>query len=667
MAPPRSRKKPYQRVYPVNSDPSLTATWARTSHANRQFIWFTWNNNRRNNDPVLQRVDPPPEYNLGVTYRPPVNTRTGTRPSSDSITYEDWRNNIRATEPQSRPHIEQLFQNQLAQQAAREEHLLNTIEANTISPQEQQEINDILAQFQFTGGSISSADFDNADGAGGSGVTPPTQQQPPPTSSPDVQVVDSEGDVEMADPTPAAQPPAKKRRGDVGGSDGGFDNASGPVSVLPKGGYRTSGGSLTYTKCHTFKSWGVPYINLPIATLRGGANCVTTPLMYIPWEYACFYLSPEEFELIPAGSYIDSVSISIMQTVAQTGYPTGGTTASVATTNHPKVLVVGKDLEAKCRGGVNRRLVLNANMIPSLSTTPSVDAFLTDFISKQYGTDQTTLAASIVIPGCAHRIPFINTCHWLIYQPNRAQAILRGFFKDTGGVITENASPGYEFFQNYITEVNATDTTWSPIDSMSYKFKSAPIGTRYSNLEIVTDDFSQATGNSQYYNNKRVVKGGNPNTFLEIGEGFVTSSEENLKTVTYRTAPMEKGAYYGTGDAPGKPARQPSYHIGLRAIDKNDPTSTSSRSTQFVQANISFEITATMIVRTPTYPNRFMRPKTYNVSLENAPQTIPGAPVYIDPVVTWGLTDHSDAVPPPDRIDAMEDNGRPRRDLPRVY
>jgi hypothetical protein len=669
MAPPGNRKKPYQRVYPVNSDPSLTATWARTTQQNRQFIWFTWNNNRRNNDPPLQRVDPPPEFNLGVTYRPPFNKLTNTRPSSDSITYDSWRSNVRATEPQSRPRIEQLFQNQLNQQAAREEHLLNTIEANTISPEEQQEVNDILAQFQSNGGSISSADFDNADGAGGSGVTPATQEESPPTEATnDQQLVlyEPNGDTVMSEPTNSAQPPSKRKRGEVGGSDGGFDNASGPISSLPKGGYRAAGGLLTYTKCHTMKSWGVPYINVPVSTLRGGANCVTTPLMYIPWEYACFYLSYDEFKLVPAGSYVDSVSISVMQTVAQTGYPTGGTTASVATTNHPKVLCVGKDLDAKCRGGINRRLVLSSNMIPSLATDPSVDGFLTDFVSKQYGTDQTVAAANIVVPGCAHRIPFVNTCHYLIYQPNRAQAIARGFFTDTAGVITDNSSPGYEFFQNYITEVNATDTTWSPIDTMTYKFESAPIGARFEPLEIYTNDFIQATGNSAYYNNKRGVKNVSPNLYLEIAETFVSSTEQDVKLVTYKSAPMEKGAYYGTGDAAGKPARQPSYHIGLRAIDKNDPTNTSSRSSQFVQANISFEITATMTIRTPPYPNRFTLPKFYNVSLENAPQTVSGAPEYVDPVVTFGLIHETPTPPPADSVDAREGNSRPRRDLPRV-
>ena len=163
-----------------------------------------------------------------------------------------------------------------------------------------------------------------------------------------------------------------------------------------------------------------------------------------------------------------------------------------------------------------------------------------------------------------------------------------------------------------------------------------------------------------------MVKGVEPNSYTEIAEEFVTSTENNMKAVTYKTAPMEYGAYYGTGDAPGKPARQPSYHIGLRAIDKNDPTSGTSRSNTFVQANIQFEITATMTIRLPSYPNRFLRPKHYNVSLENTPQTIAGYPQYIDPVTTFGLYHETSTAPELDAVDRTTDGSRPRRSLPHV-
>ena len=241
---------------------------------------------------------------------------------------------------------------------------------------------------------------------------------------------------------------------------------------------------------HRKAAWSIPYTPMP-SQARDGSILIATPLTKIPWEYASFYLSPEEFDLLPAGSYIDSVSINVMQTVASTGYPTGGTTSSVATTNHPKVLVIGKDLEKKCRGGMDRAVTISDKMIPSSPVNPST--LYQDFIDKQYGTDQTAADSAMVLPGCAHKIPYYNYNHFCIYQPNKAQATARGF--------DSTNSPGFEYFQNYITEINSNDTTWDYVDSMHYKFVNAPIGEQYKQLEILTNDFYQDTGNSNYYHN----------------------------------------------------------------------------------------------------------------------------------------------------------------------
>lgn len=38
----------------------------------------------------LPRVDPPIDLELGVTFRPPIDKKTGKRPSNKSISYEEW-------------------------------------------------------------------------------------------------------------------------------------------------------------------------------------------------------------------------------------------------------------------------------------------------------------------------------------------------------------------------------------------------------------------------------------------------------------------------------------------------------------------------------------------------------------------------------------------------
>ena len=56
-------------------------------------------------------------------------------------------------------------------------------------------------------------------------------------------------------------------------------------------------------------------------------------------------MSEEEFNLIPAGSRIKSCHISVKHITNTTGFETGGDTTTIATTNHPKVLMIGYDLE----------------------------------------------------------------------------------------------------------------------------------------------------------------------------------------------------------------------------------------------------------------------------------------------------------------------------------
>ena len=109
---------------------------------------------------------------------------------------------------------------------------------------------------------------------------------------------------------------------------------------------------------------------------------------------------------------------------------------------------------------------------------------------------------------------------------------------------------------------------------------------------------------------------------------------------------MEKGAYYVRGDSAGKPSRQPTYYIGMRAIDKNDPIGNSSRASTFVQANIEFEIEASMVINLPSYPNRFVKPKYYNTSIENAAQGIGAYPDYSRTnFITFGLQNDNATAP----------------------
>nr|QOD39572.1 VP [uncultured densovirus] len=649
--------------YPIDKDPRKHEDFPKRSELspgtfiNRaRYVWDQWNRARQNRG--LPRIDPPNRLGIGTTMRPPFNKQSGTRPDNKSITFKEWQ---RRNAGKAGPLIDAF------NKTTEKPSFLDSVVAHDITDEERMDVEAILADIDS--GSISFADFDNRDGAGPSNAP---QHEAPPT------MVETRGSKRPAEggqggaeappqPTPASAVSSSSGTTPGKGSDGGFDSAQGPVSFLPTGGYQAKGGMMKFTKVHRMKSWAIPYWVLADTGVHSGANMVTTPLAKIPWEYAFFYLSPEEFNLLPAGAYIDSVHIKVMQTVAQTGYPTGTTTASVATTNHPKILVIGKDLEKKCRGGCDRSLAFDSNMIPSFNGDRSVESIYDDFIAKQYGTDQTAADGEIVVPGAAHKIPYYNKGHFCIYQPNRAQALARGFFTESEpGVVANNYSPGFEYFQNYVTEMNSNDTSWDYVDSMSYKFESAPIGVQYPQLEILTTQFTNSTGNqSNYFNAKRNVDGTTPNANFSISESIVQSNRASLPMVTYKTAPMEFGSYFVRGDSANKPTRQPSYHIGMRSIDKLDPAVDESRASTFVQANIEFEIEATMYVNLPSYPNRFTKPKFYNTSMENAVQGIGAYPSHVSThrFVTFGLYNETDTAPVVAEVDAVS---RRTRSLPTI-
>ena len=570
---------------------------------------------------------------LGVTFRPPLNKKTGKRPTNKSITYEEW---VARNERRSGPLLNAFDK----AYDKRIQDMMDVVESVGVSDQIPDEERALID-------SLFSEDFDDLDGAGPSGIQGSSTNSPP-TNQNTTEMGDAgnaakrprtEATTEAAAPMEGVST-ATSKSGHNSASDGGFDSAQGPISMLPKGGYRSKHGQLMFKKIHRMKSWAIPYWNITTnIPARGGSNICTTPLIEIPWQYAYFYLSPEEFNLIPAGSHIESVGIKILHTVSQTSYPVGGTEATTAIANHPKVMIIGRDLEKTMRGGLTRQLTISDTLIPS--NPQPVDQ--QEFIDKQYGTDQTALDAAVVIPGVITKIPYYNKNYFCMYQPDAATAVTEGF---------DNLNaPGYEYFSNHVVEINSNDVTWDYVDQMSYKFTSAPIGPQYRGLEIYGKDIEQVTGKAQLYQSRRNVTNATPSSDFTVAEAFGPSNYDSIPIVTYSSSRMEKGAHYVKGDSSNKPSRQPSYHIGMRAIDKNTPTGT-TRASEFVLANIEFEVEATMVINLPSYPNRFVKPKYYNVGFENTPAGVNFYPNPV-PIVTFGIDDSTATVPAVAAIDQV--------------
>lgn len=672
--------------FPIHSDPRNSPFWRspQSFKSARQYIsyvrytWAQWNVARTNRN--LPRVWPPQDVldQLGTTMRPP---RGG---DNTAITFEEFRHSdeyepidmdgltpdeVIVDLDQSDDGIEQFASN-------REIHSRNN-RPMSLSPGMNAVLDEAILETDWD--QISLADFDDLDGAGPSGIQDTTQATTTTTSSTtEMPITRSQHGVGnkriRVDDGPPSEPSSAESSGsdmsfgqesvrsvaESRGADGGFDATTGPSDDLFRGGYRVRNGQMIFEKIHKLTFDTVPFYNVA-SNFANGSNLILTPLHRLDWDHMYMYMSQEEFNLIPAGSYVDSCAMDLMSLVYPSGYPVGATTATISQTNNAKLLWGAIDLEKKCRGGTDVLVTdMNSDMIPQAIDT-DLSGYADSFILNQYGTDQTAEDNAVTLAGCAYDIPFKSRKVWAIYQPNKLQATARGF--------TAATAPGQEIFRNMCKIVNANNFVWDKdilkalvgTNRLFYKFKAAPIGDQFAPLEIRTDDFDQSIGGSNYYNLERNLTQLVPNANTSIAKSLQNTTRNSYPKVTYKSSRIEKGAHVVRGDSAYTPARQPTFHIGLQAIEKFDPTSNDVRASQFVQARMTVLVKMTMNINLPSYPNRFLRSKFYNTSIENM---IAGNGSYnqdTSPVVTWGLPNDTAVAPVLDEVDR---GARPTRSLP---
>ena len=437
-------------------------------------------------------------------------------------------------------------------------------------------------------------------------------------------------------PAPPVPAPNAVATADIGGpkgvsSAGGFDSATGPDPYIRTPRYTSKGGYQTYTKVHHIRTKPLPYTVLNPAGATAGTKWIVTPLAEIPWDRIYFYMSQAEFNLIPAGSRALKCKIHVQHLTSNTQFETGGDTVQTSTTNNAKILLTGFDLPKAMRGGRTLTVTVGADLKP----TAVANVTRTTFPKWQYGVNQLNTDWDTDLPGEPHGIPYYTNDHFCIYQPNKAAAAT-----DFAGT---NAC-GYESFVSCVTQTNMNDHAWSGVFEREYSFSSAPIGEPYKSLEILNTAFTQQVGSGEYYNMKRAVSAVAGN--MTITETIDPSAQNGVQIVDY-TSPIEKGAFNIRGDACFKPARQPTFHIGMKAIDKQKTNLNTPRAEEFVAGTAYFVVTATIDIQLPSYPNRFNLPGRYNVSLENHMAGVSGRRPVSEQTdfVTFGLG-NSEVIPP---------------------
>lgn len=432
---------------------------------------------------------------------------------------------------------------------------------------------------------------------------------------------------------PASEAPQES--GHNASSDGGFDSAQGPKTYIDKPLYLYKHGLMHFKVKHRIRVFAIP-MTWPTAAgptpIPTNVRYVITPMAYIPVDKIYFYMSSRQFALIPPGSYIDSCNVTVDLLNSSTSFETGASTTDTSTLSHIRTGLIGVDLDKKLRGSVVNTLTIPASMIPTIA---SAGEDFQEFVNLEYGGWPGSAAPfptwdSNTLPGSSYGIQFNKYDYLCMYQQNQA-----GYTADGFGAAN---SMGHEYFQSQVEEFNINDKLWDRIVNYNYKFKSAPIGARFKPVELKSGNFTQEVGASDIIHLQRSVTNVNGAANVNYSEAHVDHTFNNTHLVTYGTDTMEKGASNSKGSAPFTPARQPTLYIGMRAIPKTTPaTGTVRRTNNWVNADMTLDITATMTVRTNDYPNRFTQPGIFNVSLENMELGSAANPAVGIKDITFGL------------------------------
>jgi hypothetical protein len=562
----------------------------------QNFALSQWNLARTNRN--MPRVNPPAAF-FGpqhVTQRPHLGA------SNDAVSYEDmFGHNI---------------------------NLENMRVDNNINPDEDSQLASVLNLLP-----PSSSSTDQSSNKRPASPTPVASgskiQKPNPEQQREVDA--SVEAIEMADnpvlerpPATAAATAAKGKGKNVGSaSDGGFDSSQGPINMIRTSKRMVSPGIIEYTAVHHLKGFGSAMT--PI--IQTNDMYIPTSLNEIPWRFPFLYMSPNEFIYLQGqqgSEFIDcGIDVSILN--CSTSFVTGSTLSTITSHQHPKIGILGVDLERKIRGGSTGAVTIGANMVP----TGIVAADWQTFINYQWGKNQTSATWDTdPLPGTSY--PFI----YHMYNNFIVKNVSKAGYTALGPTAV---AMGHEFLASSTVQFNINDKMWDQIYSTHYTFSSSPIGTLYKAIEIAGPGKLSSVGNSNIHLYNQSATANLTSTAANYAVSLSAAyNESNYKRVNY-TDLMEMGALNARGNSVHKPARQHTVHFGIKQIPKVDAGVGSPRADAFVLCDVYYYVVAKCRVRLGDLPNRFTMPTIASVNVEQlrSGSTLP-KPVHSD-IVTFGL------------------------------
>lgn len=427
----------------------------------------------------------------------------------------------------------------------------------------------------------------------------------------------SELDTGMADLDVTSSTGGTKRAGDGPQGGGGKRSNAGGSSIPGRAGAENGGGGVSgasegvveiprpinddsfytkhFKKQHKFFTFGFAskIISQPIAVSAGNYPAhtqyyMTSSLAQIPVHIPALYINQSEFNLLPIGSHIKQLKVTVVQRNPVLQFETNASATQLATLNQNKNAIYSIGLN-KTGYGVDRHYTAFGTsgepMIPTAQGPaiygPSVTPAYQGLVSDLYGVTNSDANFGTITP--KHQFGMYTT--------------LKNYWCTT---TTSLDNTGWPNVQSKTKEWDAANTVGMPICEYSYTPQmgliKAPQRAIWTGLPFrTTNNYFRGTGQEGPEMLTRTVDGTGNNTTLT----YVPQNKSATITPLTIFTPIEQGQFQSVGVGGNmNPKVQPSLHIGIMpapALSSGSLTSDLSNST-FTDVRGYFDVTCEMIV-----------------------------------------------------------------------
>lgn len=368
----------------------------------------------------------------------------------------------------------------------------------------------------------------------------------------------------------------KRSAGGGGETIGGSPSVMGQASELQILHNPTTRGTTWSIKhSHLFQTWGYQFKMYEETTANAKSYLLHYPLALVPVDFVPFYMTPQEFENLPRGTFIEDVIVKITPKGIRCSFDTA-TTLSGHVNNQQTVFGISAI-------GLNHKYLLRHRKVKANSTSPMCPEYSTisktdmdRVVTRLWGTKTSDSNFTKEFP----------TGLWTV----RSLPYYAGIFLPTD---KENSSftldTGHVDLTSHTNVFNVLDHKDVPCLNYSYKPKFAPLKVK---KHISGTDHNVGKGH-QYHGN--VYSMYNINTSIEGGlmetkqplNGTSVNWDLSWEKENNYEAPVEQAHYKTTPQVPFHTMSQPQVHIGLLPVQSNAPSDVDA---SFVNASALYYI-----------------------------------------------------------------------------